>query len=783
MAGAPGGYRPDVARYIASALQAYRELGPDKRQAIALGIAFLRLVCRCMPGSAAEPKRTVRVDGHGSGRVRHDGRTGFLDPRRNATRRAAEGSMNLTTSILALALSSGGAMANAADEDPYLWLEDVEGAKALGWVGSRNAESRKSLEADVSFKPLYERLLAIRNSDARIPHITKIGSRYYNFWKDADHVRGIWRRTTLDEYRKAEPAWETVLDIDALNRAEHANWVWRGAQCIEPEQDRCLVSLSRGGGDAVEVREFDLPSQSFVKGGFVMPEAKSEVGWKDRDTLYLGTDFGPGSLTDSGYPRTVREWKRGTPWKDARKIFEFRPADVVAYGFSDYAQGVRHDGVVRAPSFFRNETQLFRGGELVKVPKPDDAQIGFFRDYALITLRSAWKPGPRTFPAGALVAIRVDDLFAGKDEFELLFEPTARRSLAGYSATRNAVLLNILDNVRSRPEAMSLEGGNWKRTAVPVPANAEVNLVAEDPDLSDDYLMTVTGFLTPTSLSRAAVQGETHEVLKRQPAYFESEGLVVEQHEATSKDGTRVPYFVALPKDRARDGTIPTLLYGYGGFEVSQTPAYYASAGAGWLERGGAFVLANIRGGGEFGPAWHTSALKENRHKAYEDFAAVAKDLIDRKVTSPEHLGAFGGSNGGLLMGNMAMSYPELFEAVVCQVPLLDMKRYSHLLAGASWMGEYGDPDDPAQWEFIQTFSPYHLERADGDYPTVFFQTSTMDDRVHPGHARKMAAKMLDHHHDVLYWENTQGGHGGAANQIQRANMWAMAWTFFAEEL
>ncbi|MBI3155405.1 MAG: S9 family peptidase [Burkholderiales bacterium] len=674
-------------------------------------------------------------------------------------------------------------MANAADEDPYLWLEVVEGAKALGWVGSRNAESRKSLEADVSFKPLYERLLAIRNSDARIPHITKIGSRYYNFWKDADHVRGIWRRTTLDEYRKAEPAWETVLDIDALNRAENANWVWKGAECIEPQQDRCLVSLSRGGGDAVEVREFDLPSQSFVKGGFVLPEAKSEAGWKDRDTLYLGTDFGTGSLTDSGYPRTVHEWKRGTPWKDARKIFEARPADVVAYGFSDYAQGVRHDGVVRAPSFFRNETQLFRGGELVKVPKPDDAEIGFFRDYALITLRSAWKPGRRIFPAGALVAIRVDDLFAGKDGFELLFEPTARRSLAGYSATRNAVLLNILDNVRSRPEAMSREGGNWKRIAVPVPANAEVKLVAEDAELSDDYLMTLTGFLTPTSLARAAVHGETHGVLKRQPAYFESEGLVVEQHEATSKDGTRVPYFVVLPKDRARDGTIPTLLYGYGGFEVSLTPAYYASAGAGWLERGGAFVLANIRGGGEFGPAWHQAALKANRQRAYDDFIAIAEDLIARRITSPRHLGIEGGSNGGLLTGVMYTQRPDLWGAVLCAVPLLDMKRYNKLLAGASWMGEYGNPDVAEEWAYIARYSPYHNVDAARAYPPILFVTSTRDDRVHPGHARKMAAKLIALGKDVTYYENIEGGHDAATNNQQAAFMDAIGYVFLWERL
>ena len=691
--------------------------------------------------------------------------------------------MNLTKSILALTLLAGGTMANAADEDPYLWLEDVEGAKALDWVKARNADSQKTLEADPSFKPLYDRLLAINNSNERIPYITKIGTRFYNFWKDANHVRGIWRRTTLDEYRKAEPKWETVLDLDALNKAENANWVWKGADCIEPEQDRCLISLSRGGGDAVEVREFDLPSQSFVKDGFVLPEAKSAVGWKDRDTLYLGTDFGPGSLTDSGYPRTVHEWKRGTPWKDARKIFEAKSDDVYAFGFSDYAQGVRHDGVVRVPAFFQNETQLLRDGRLAKVPKPDDAEIGFFREYALITLRSAWKPGKRSFPAGALVAIKVDDLFAGKDKFSLLFEPTAKRSLAGYSATRNAVLLNVLDNVRSRPEALLLDGRKWKRHAVPVPANADVNLYAENPDMSDNYFMTVTDFLTPTSLSLGVVTGKEHEVLKRQPAYFKSEGLVVEQHEATSKDGTKVPYFVVLPKDRARDGTIPTLLYGYGGFEVSQTPGYYASAGAGWLERGGAFVLANIRGGGEFGPTWHQAALKANRQRAYDDFIAIGEDLIARKITSPRHLGIQGGSNGGLLMGVMYTQRPDLWGAVLCEVPLLDMKRYNKLLAGASWMGEYGNPDVAEEWAYISKYSPYQNIDAAKTYPPILFTTSTRDDRVHPGHARKMAAKLIELGKDVTYYENIEGGHGGSTNNQQAAFMDAIGYVFLWERL
>ena len=692
--------------------------------------------------------------------------------------------MNLTKPVLALALLTGIPMTtSAAETDPYLWLEDVEGTKALDWVKARNVQSQKALESDRSFKPLFERLLAIYNASDRIPNVTKLQEHYYNFWKDERHERGIWRRTTLAEYRKAEPQWQTVLDLDALNQAEKANWVWNGADCIEPARDRCLISLSRGGGDAVEIREFDLTTLGFVKDGFVLPEAKSALGWKDRDTLYLGTDFGKGSLTESGYPRTVHEWKRGTPWQQAPRIFEAKPADVYAFGFSSHSAGFRHDGVTRVPSFFENETHLFRDGTLVKVPKPDDAEIDFFHDYALLSLRSDWKPGKQTFTAGSLVAIKVDDLYAGKDAFTVLFAPTAKRSLAGHSTTRNAVLLNILDNVRGQPEAMRLQDSKWKRLAIAVPADAEVSLGGIDEDRSDDYFMTVTDFLTPTSLSLGTVGERKHELLKRRKEHFRSAGLVVEQHEATSKDGTRVPYFLVLPKARARDGSIPTLLYGYGGFEVSETPGYYAAAGAGWLERGGAFVLANIRGGGEFGPRWHQAALKANRQRAYDDFIAIGEDLIARKITSSKHLGIQGGSNGGLLMGVMYTQRPDLWGAVLCEVPLLDMRRYNKLLAGASWMGEYGNPDLPEEWAYIAKYSPYHNVDKGKTYPPILFTTSTRDDRVHPGHARKMAAKLIDLGKDVTYYENIEGGHGGSANNQQAAFMDAIGYVFLWERL
>ena len=671
----------------------------------------------------------------------------------------------------------------AAEADPYLWLEDVEAAKSLDWVKARNAESRKVLESDPTFKPLYERLLKINNSSDRIPKIEKHGTQYYNFWQDENHVRGIWRRTSLDEYRKANPAWETVLDIDALNKSENANWVWKGANCIDPTQDLCLVSLSRGGGDAVEVREFALATKSFVKDGFVLPEAKSSVGWKDRDTLYLGTDFGAGSMTDSGYPRTVHEWKRGTRWQDAKRIFEAKQDDVYAYGFSDYAQGVRHEGVARIPAFYRSEVQLWRDGKLVLVPKQEDADVGFFRDYALLSLRSDWKPGKTNFAAGSLIAIKVDDLYAGKDKFSALFEPTAKRSLAGYSIVHDGVLLNVLDNVTGRPEALLLNGSRWKREQIAAPASTDVELVAVDAEGGNDYFMTATNFLTPTSLSMGSVGKGAAKLLKQQKEYFDASGLTVEQHEATSKDGTKVPYFVVLPANAKRDGTLRTLMYGYGGFEVTYGPKYYAANGAGWLERGGAFVLANIRGGGEFGPRWHQAALKANRQRAYDDFIAIGEDLVARKITSPKHLGIQGGSNGGLLMGVMYTQRPDLWGAVLCEVPLLDMRRYSKLLAGASWMGEYGNPDVPAEWAYISKYSPYQNIDAAKTYPPILFTTSTRDDRVHPGHARKMAAKLIELGKDVTYYENIEGGHGGATNNEQAAFMDAIGYVFLWEKL
>ena len=667
--------------------------------------------------------------------------------------------------------------------DPYLWLEDVTGEKALTWVKQQNAVSTNELESMPAFEPLRKRLLSIMDSKEKIPYVAKHGQYYYNFWRDQKSVRGLWRRTTLEEFKKADPAWEPVIDLDELSAAEKENWVWKGYTVLQPSYDRCLLFLSHGGADAMVIREFDLKSKQFIAGGFYLPEAKSEVAWRNRDTLYVGTDFGPGSLTDSGYPRQIKEWKRGTKLSEAKLVFEGKPSDVSAGVTVEHDHGRIYEFVGRSPSFFTSEDHVRRGDDWVKIVKPDDAILQTFKDQLLLRLRSDWTVNGKTYPAGALLATPFEDYLKGGKKFEVLFTPTERKSLTATSATKEYLIVNELENVRNRLFILKLEKGAWTRTPLETPDFGSVGIHGIDADESDDYFMTVTDFLTPSSLYLGTLGHAEREKLKNLPAFFNAQGLEITQHEAKSKDGTMVPYFQVARKGMDLNGKAPTLLYGYGGFEIPMVPGYSASVGSAWLERGGVYVLANIRGGGEFGPKWHEAARKQNRQRAYDDFISVAEDLIARKVTSPKHLGIQGGSNGGLLMGVMLTQRPDLFKAVVCQVPLLDMRRFNKLLAGASWMDEYGNPDKPEEWAYISKYSPYQNVVKDKKYSRVLFTTSTRDDRVHPGHARKMVAKMKEQGHDVLYYENIEGGHGGAANNKQAAYMATLAYTFLMKEL
>ena len=689
--------------------------------------------------------------------------------------------------VAGLAVALGSVHAQEAPvSDPYQWLEEVEAPKALEWVKARNAATEAELAATPAFKQLESQILAILDSDAKIPYVEKIGDHYYNFWKDAQHQRGLWRRTTLAEFRKDKPQWETVIDLDALNKAESENWVWHGADCLKPEYQRCLVALSRGGADADVTREFDLGTMGWVKDGFFRDEAKGGLGWIDRDNVYVFTDFGPGSMTGSGYPRIVKQWQRGTPMADASLVYEGQPGDMYIAAGRDHTPGYTRDFVTRTLAFYNDELYLRDAdSKLTRIDAPNSANKAVHKDWLVLELRAPYEAGGKTWPAGSLIAINFDAFMQGKRDFTGLFEPTETTSLASSTWTANHLVLNVLEDVKNRLSVLTPPAngtGAWQRSAFAAQPAGTVSVAAVDSDSNDDLWVMASDYLNPQSLSLATI-GQAPEVLKTMPTFFDASNEVVEQHFATSKDGTRVPYFLVHPKGMPLDGSTPTLLYGYGGFEISLTPGYSGAVGKGWLEKGGAYAVANIRGGGEYGPRWHQAALKAKRHKAYEDFAAVAQDLVARKVTSPRHLGIQGGSNGGLLTGNMLTQYPELFGAVVIQVPLLDMQRYHKLLAGASWMAEYGDPDKPEEWAFIQTFSPYHLFDADKKYPPTLFTTSTRDDRVHPGHARKMMARMLEAGKDVRYYENIEGGHGGAANNKQAAHMSALAYTFLWNQL
>jgi prolyl oligopeptidase len=668
-----------------------------------------------------------------------------------------------------------------AQEDPFLWLEEVEGERALAWVRERNEATLVELSAHPAFQAIFERTQRILDSEDRIAIPSILGDRLYNFWQDSRNPRGIWRRTSWEGYLSGAPAWETVLDIDALAAAENVNWSYGGASCLAPEYRRCLVRLSRGGADAVEVREFDVETRRFVEGGFFLPEAKQSVAWRDLDALLVATDFGEGTTTTSGYARVAKLWRRGTPLTSAQTLFEGRPDDVSVSVGSIHTADRTYHLVNHRPGFFEGTLHLLQDGGLVRMDLPLDADMALLRDQLVVYLRSPWEVAGHRYGAGSLIAMPFEDFAGGGRGFRVVREPGERSTIQGLSTTRDHLLVRVLDDVRSQLWRYQIRDGRWVADQVPTPDYGSVAISATSP-LTNRYFYSSSGFTQPSTLYLADGEGEVREV-RRMPEMFDAADLTVEQYEATSSDGTRIPYFLVHRTGLARDGRSPTLLYAYGGFEISMTPSYNATTGAAWLERGGTYVVANIRGGGEFGPEWHRAALKENRQRAYDDFIAVSEDLIARGITSPQHLGIIGGSNGGLLMGVALTQRPDLYNAVVVQVPLLDMRRYHRLLAGASWMAEYGDPDRPEEWAYISRYSPYQNLRPDARYPRVLFTTTTRDDRVHPGHARKMAARMEAMGHPVYYYENTEGGHGAGVTSEQRARMQAVVFTYLWKRL
>ena len=658
-------------------------------------------------------------------------------------------------------------------DDPYLWLEEVSGSEALDWVRARNEPTLAEL-CDAQFERMRIEALEVLDTDARIPYVRRRGEYLYDFWRDATSPRGLWRRTTLDSYRTDSPDWEVLIDVDELGRGDGQKWVWAGASVIEPEHTLALINLSPGGSDAVVVREFDMLTREFVADGFELPEAKSEVGWDDPDTVLVGTDFGPDSLTESGYPRILKRWRRRTPLTDAATIFEGSRTDVSAGGSTDRTPGFERTFVGRSIDFWNRQRYQLRGSELISIDVPTDASsLSIHREWLLIDLRTDWSVGANTYRAGSLLAANYDEFIAGTRELQVIFEPDEHTCLHQYAWTRDRLLLVTLADVASRVEIVS--PGTWRREPISgIPPATNTVIVAAD-DTGDEFFLDSSGFDTPSRLLRGTDAGPLEQI-KSAPAFFDAETLDVRQYFATSEDGTSIPYFVVWSRDAGGPG--PTLLGGYGGFETSLTPGYSGVLGRLWLARGGTYAMANIRGGGEYGPGWHTQAMREGRHKVAEDFAAVADDLVNRGITTVEQLGAQGGSNGGLLMGIMLTKYPEKFGALVCDVPLLDMKRYHLLLAGASWVAEYGDPDNPDDWAFISEYSPYQNISTGRNYPPVLMTTSTRDDRVHPGHARKMTAALEAAGQRAWYYENIEGGHAGAADNEQIAFKSALGYSF-----
>ncbi len=681
--------------------------------------------------------------------------------------------------------------AAAADADPYLWLEDIHSDRAMAWVNAHNQRTLAELEGDPRYATLHQEALDIVNATDRIPYPGFLGrDSVLNFWQDPQHVRGIWRRTTRAGYAQAEPPWQTLIDLDALSTAEHANWVWQGVTCNAPQDRHCLVHLSDGGEDADVLREFDMTTGQFVAGpsGFNLPRSKQNVDWIDDDHLILSRDWGPGTMTSSGYPFVVKVLARGQSLDQAREVFRGQASDVSvnAYGMVD-GDGHRLTVISRALTFYEAENFVLTPSGIVRLPLPHKSTIqGYASGDVFVTLEEPWTWRGTTYPLGALVALHGVD-GAGFDPSQItveqVFAPTPRQSIEQVAITAHHVVAAIYDNVRGSIVRFSKADGHWSASTVVPPSALSVGVTTTSTN-DDAYFYNVEGFLTPTRLFRAdANSNDPGAVARSLPARFNAEGLTVNQFEATSSDGTRIPYFVVHRTTMPLDGSNPTLLYAYGGFQSSELPTYSASIGKLWLERGGVFVLANIRGGGEFGPAWHQAGLKTHRQRIFDDFAAVGQDLIARHITSPRRLGIEGGSNGGLLMGVELNQHPDLWRAVVIQVPLLDMIRYVHIGAGASWEDEYGNPDDPVEGAFLRQISPYQNLRAGVAYPTPFFVTATSDDRVTPVHARKMAARMEEMGLPFLFYENTNGGHAASANLQERAQRVALEFTYLTRRL
>ena len=677
-------------------------------------------------------------------------------------------------------------MVAEADKDPFIWLEETRSDRALEWVRAENEKTLAALTSDPRFAALKDESLAIFNAVDRIPSVAFTPHGLTNFWQDAKNPKGLVRRTTLASYRTATPEWETILDIDALAKAEGREWVYSGMTCLPPDGTRCMVALSDGGKDATVLREFDITTKGFVEGGFTLPESQGGVEWVDENTLLVGRDFGPGTLTPSLYPFTTREWKRGTRIEDAPEIYRGEAGDVWAgaYQLRDATSKVHARMAFRGTSFFERDQFVWKDGAWLKLDLPKKAApFGIVDGQILFTTDVDWTVGGQTFPADSLVAA---DLAAWKADPNgapktLVWAPGKGQTKQGGAITATGLYVSLLDNVRGQVLRFDFADGKWSSRRVPLPDNATVGISASS-NRTDELMFTVTDFLTPSTVHYAK-DGGAPTAIKTSPARFDASGMSVVQHMATSKDGTQIPYFVVKPKGMTLDGTAPTLLTGYGGFQVPRLPAYLGATGKLWVSRGGAYVLANLRGGGEFGPAWHQTAMRANKQRTWDDFIAVAQDLVNRKITSPRHLGIQGGSQGGLLVGTAFTQRPDLFNAAVVQIPLFDMLRYHEIGRGASWIGEYGDPRIAEERAWIEGYSPYQKLLPGKTFPKVMYVTSTADDRTHPSHGRKAAARMAANGQPYLYYEDMTGGHSGGVDNEQRARLQALQFVYLLQQL
>jgi prolyl oligopeptidase len=699
----------------------------------------------------------------------------------------------LAGTVAALALTSavyaqttGGQ--GAAEPYEFSFLDEIEGERALTWARAENERTLAELTSDPRYQRFHDRALQILQARDRIPFVSFRPDGLHNFWQDEQHVRGIWRRTSLASYRTPDPQWETILDVDALAAAEKANWVYRGANCLPPEETRCLVVLSDGGKDASEYREFDTTTKQFVPGGFRLPVDKQSVTWLDRDTLLVARNWGEGTVTASSYPFVVKRLRRGQDLAAAEEVYRGQPTDVRADPFvlRDAAGRVHAVGFRRSIDFFNSEYHVLVDGRTVKLDLPTKASpAGIVDGRLLVSSDEAWERNGTRFPADAIVSYDLAEWKRNPNGARpsLVWAPGNRQTLSGLATTNDRLIVTTLDNVRGRAWDMNYENGRWVSKPIALPANATLGIAAAS-DETDEAMFSVTDYLTPTTLWYYNADTGALETLKTTPPRFDAANHVVEQFETTSRDGTKIPYFLIRPRGMRMDGSTPTLLYGYGGFQVPQLPGYNANMGALWLEQGNAYVVANLRGGGEFGPEWHQTAQLANKQRTWDDFIAVAEDLIRRRITSPRRLGVVGGSQGGLLVGTAITQRPELFNAAIIQVPLFDMLRYHKMGgAGASWIGEYGDPDKPEQRAWIEGYSPYQKLVAGKTYPTPFILTSTKDDRVHPGHARRAAARLNQLGQPYYYYENIDGGHSAAANLRESARRLALEYTYATKRL